>query len=132
MEEEVWKHIDNFINYEVSSFGNVRRVGTNSILKTVKSRGKYHYLNLYNSECRKTFKIHRLVALAFIPNIDNLPTVDHIDRNVDNNNVNNLRWANMVLQSNNRKDKINNSGYKNIIKSQSGKRWVVKKHIIMK
>lgn len=38
--------------------------------------------------------VHRLVAETYIPNPDNLPEVDHIDRNVRNNNVENLRWTN--------------------------------------
>lgn len=37
--------------------------------------------------------VHRLVAEAFIPNPDNLPEVDHIDNNPQNNNVNNLQWV---------------------------------------
>lgn len=37
--------------------------------------------------------VHRLVALAFIPNPENKPCVDHIDRDVSNNDVSNLRWA---------------------------------------
>ena len=41
----------------------------------------------------KTYKVHRLVAIAFISNPDDKPEVDHIDENKTNDNVNNLRWA---------------------------------------
>ena len=50
--------------------------------------------NCSNKEWRKKyFLLHRLLALTFIPNPENKLTVDHIDRNKDNNNINNLRCA---------------------------------------
>ena len=42
---------------------------------------------------KRKYRIHRLIAQAFIPNPDNLPVVDHIDGNKANNNVENLRWV---------------------------------------
>lgn len=45
---------------------------------------------------------HRLLAEAFIPNEENKPTVDHIDRNPRNNKLENLRWATYTEQANNR------------------------------
>lgn len=42
---------------------------------------------------RKTYKIHRLVALAFIPNTNNLPCINHKDENKQNNHVDNLEWC---------------------------------------
>ena len=47
-----------------------------------------------------------MVAQTFIPNINNEPTIDHIDRNKKNNKINNLRWASNVVQANN-KNKTN-------------------------
>lgn len=115
MEEEVWKCIDNYINYEVSSFGNVRNIKFGKLLKFGVQSGEYFNVDLSKENKSKTFTIHRLVATAFIENPNNYTTVDHIDRNRQNNNVNNLRWANMVLQSNNRKDyRLSKSGFKNI------------------
>ena len=49
---------------------------------------------LCNENVRKNGLAHRLVAKQFIPNPDNLPLVDHIDRNILNNNIENLRWVN--------------------------------------
>lgn len=118
MELEVWKDIGNYPNYQISNFGNVKskercvkqRNGLSlrkeKILKQQVDKKGYKYVRLYNSDGGKYFKIHILVAKAFIKNIDNELTVDHIDRNKNNNNVENLRWASSILQANN-KDKTN-------------------------
>ena len=50
--------------------------------------------------------IHRLLAIQYIPNLTNAPTVDHIDRNKSNNCLENLRWATMVEQANNKSTTI--------------------------
>ena len=50
-------------------------------------------LGLCKNKSRKFFKIHRLVALAFIPNPDKLPEINHIDENKANNHVTNLEWC---------------------------------------
>lgn len=49
----------------------------------------------------KQYRVHRLIAEAFLPNPDGKPTVDHIDRNPLNNELSNLRWADMSEQKNN-------------------------------
>ena len=104
MPEEEFRPIDGFEGYAVSNFGNVRGK-KNTILKYSCSKGGgfYPQITLYKDKKLYSRRIHRLVALAFIPNPDNLPTIDHIDRNKSNNNVNNLRWADRQTQSNNRK-----------------------------
>ena len=51
----------------------------------------------------KMYKVHRLVAETFIPNPDNKPLIDHIDRNPSNNDVSNLRWVTHQENMNNMK-----------------------------
>jgi len=53
----------------------------------------YKIITLSNKGVRKCFSIHRLVAMAFIPNPLRKPTVNHIDGNKQNNFVDNLEWA---------------------------------------
>ena len=54
----------------------------------------YHHVNLHgHNKKSKRLRVHRLVALTFLPNPGNLPQVDHKDENKSNNSVDNLRWC---------------------------------------
>lgn len=87
MENEIWKDVPGYAGtYQVSNFGRVKSL--RKVLKAGLRKG-YLYISLRN----KKFNIHRLVAIAFIPNPGNLPEIDHIDGNPLNNNANNLKWA---------------------------------------
>ncbi len=78
-------------------------------------RNKYLHYNLCNNGKSKSFRVHRLVALHYIPNPDNKPYVDHINRDKNDNRVENLRWVTAFENSQNQGDyKSNTSGYKNI------------------
>ena len=77
------------------------------------------------------FRIHRLVALHYIPNFENKSDVDHIDGDKTNNHVSNLRWASR-LENQNAFQKIrtdNTSGIKNISYNKSNNRWIYRKII---
>lgn len=95
--EEVWKRINNYEGlYEVSSLGKVRDLKGN-IKPMYKQNKGYYCLSLYVKG--KTFHptIHRLVAEAFIPKIEGMNQVNHIDGNKANNSISNLEWCNQYL-----------------------------------
>jgi hypothetical protein len=87
---EIWKNINGYENYEVSSLGNVRNKTTGRILKTA-NKGGYYSVGLSKGKT-KTFSVHQLTAKAFIPNPENKSQVNHKDKNGLNNNINNLEW----------------------------------------
>lgn len=80
---------------EVSNDGRVRSLlnGTPRILKTQVDKKGYHRISVTIERIATTYKVHREVAKAFIDNPSNLPQVNHIDGNKDNNNVSNLEWV---------------------------------------
>ena len=78
--------------YAVTEDGQVWSYRSNKFLKQRKDKDGYLLINLSVSGIIKTFKVHRLVAEAYIPNPDLKETVNHKDENKVNNNVSNLEW----------------------------------------
>ena len=86
---EDWKTIADFPNYDVSSLGNIRNNKTGKPLKICAKSG-YYNISLVDNNNTKTFKVHRLVALAFIENPEHKLEVNHKDKNKLNNSLSNL------------------------------------------
>ena len=87
----MWLPIESKPNYEVNKIGEVRNIKTGRVLKHHTRKDGYCQVMLGRKTVPKS--IHRLVAIAFIPNPDNLPQVDHINGLKSDNRVENLRWV---------------------------------------
>lgn len=98
MTKEIWKDIKGFEGkYQVSNKGNVRSLKYNqqNVIKNIKpvlKKGYWHVCLYKYNQC-KLYPIHRLVGIAFIPNPNNLPIINHKDEVKTNNNVDNLEWC---------------------------------------
>lgn len=110
-----FKPIPGFENYLINKDGEVYSKPTKKIRKINKELFKkynsYYSLGLRNKGREFKLRIHRLVALTYIPNPENKLTVNHKDGNIYNNNVDNLEWSTQQEQSehvieNNLKKKI--------------------------
>lgn len=95
--EVIWKKIDGFDKYMISNKGDILSLNKNKngrLMKPKEDKDGYLEVGIRdNNGNRKFFRIHRLVAMAFLENPNNLPVVNHKDGNKKNNCVENLEWC---------------------------------------
>jgi hypothetical protein len=95
--------------YSISTHGRVRNNSTYKTLKPKKDKDGYLVVHLQDDERKKEYwRVHRLVATVFLPNPENLPIVDHINREISNelsNHVSNLRWNSLSGNAHNKHKK---------------------------
>lgn len=110
---EQWKTIEGFEGlYEISNLGNVKRLyknGKTRILSPSIKKNGYRQVVLSKNNVHYTCLLHRLVALAFVPNTDALPEVDHIIPIScgGTDEASNLRWCTRKNNANNPFTKVN-------------------------
>lgn len=94
VDKMLWKEIENLEKYLVSDTGLIQNKKTGNIIKPALTNNGYQMVSLYIGKGKsKRFYVHRLVAIAFLPNPDNLTDVNHKDYDKQNNSVNNLEWC---------------------------------------
>jgi len=122
--------IEGYENYLIYPDGKVQNKKTKRYLKPGEHNG-YLQVNLCKDGIYKTIMIHRLVAIHYIPNSDNKPQVDHINRDKKDNRIENLRWATRSENGQNREKNKNNksSGIKNISYDKTRDRYKYIKQI---
>lgn len=111
---EIWKDIKGYERlYEVSNCGRVRthiervvpvkykgfRKLKQRFLKSQKRHPEYNKVSLYKNGKRTEFYLHRLVAFAFLQEVEGLDQINHIDGNKRNNHIKNLEWSNNQLNT---------------------------------
>lgn len=101
--KEIWKDIEGYNGkYQISNLGNIKSLYLKRNRKLGKDKDGYLKIELYNKGKYKSIKVHRLVALHFIPNPLNLPEINHKDGNIKNNRIDNLEWCTSSFNSRHR------------------------------
>jgi len=91
----MWKQIRNYPDYRIDENGNIISYKRNkeTPLHPILTKYGYYEVDLYLKGKRRRFKVHRLVAETFIPNINNLPQINHKNGNKLDNTVKNIEWC---------------------------------------
>ena len=126
---ETYVNITGYPKYQISNFGNCKNVKTGRILKPSSDcSGGYLKVSLLVGDGKmSTKRIHKLVAHAFLENLEEKRCVDHKDRCKTNNHISNLRFATISENGQNASMQSNNtSGVVGVSFHKNNKKWEVK------
>jgi hypothetical protein len=90
--KEIFKPIEGYENYEISNYGRVRSLKRNIILNQKINDDGFCYILLLNNDKFKKHLIHNLVKYTFMENPYNYSIVEHIDNDLMNNRIDNLKF----------------------------------------
>lgn len=141
--KEIWKDIPNYEGlYQISNLGRVKSLrGNEKILKQLINRDGYYVVRIRKDKKRKEYFVHRLIAICFIEYKNNYKclddeknklfdinklTVNHIDKNRLNNDINNLEWCTLRY---NIKYSSNTLKIKSLEKLKKIKKYIIKADI---
>jgi hypothetical protein len=106
--------------YSINRLGEIYSNKHKRLLKPYDDGNGYLRVELYLNDVRHNLRLHRLLALQFLPNPNNYTIIDHIDQNRSNNSLDNLRWTTHSVNNRNRKIILGKSGYPNIYINDCG------------
>ena len=131
-----WKSCSEASRYHISNNGDIFDWELERLISVQTNKDGYKCVTLtLDDKTRKTFKVHRLVALVFVPNLEKKPTVNHIDGDKGNNWYLNLEWATrseqtqhawdngLIQDLSSRKESIRQKQGKPVICTTTGEEW---------
>ena len=117
---ECWRSISGYKNYQVSNIGRVRNAKDGRILIPIVSKSGDLFVEVCKHKATTTHHIHVLVANEWLPNPDERTRVEHMDHNKINNQITNLRW---ISKREHKRNNRNTSEYMGVSFNKASNNW---------